>query len=51
MQTVVNWLTLLLASNMSVPPRYVYRVMPATVYAFCTAEPGGATKFEVGDDD
>jgi hypothetical protein len=36
---------------MSAPPWYVYRVMPATVYAFGTAEPGGATKFEVGDDD
>jgi hypothetical protein len=30
---------------------HVYRIKPATVYAFGTAEPGGATKFEVGGDD
>ena len=33
------------------PPWHVYRIRLATVYAFGTAEPGGATKFEVGDDD
>jgi hypothetical protein len=30
------------------PPWRVYRVMLATVFAFGTAEPYGATKFEVG---
>ncbi len=33
------------------PPWHVYRIKPATVYAFGTAEPGGATKFVVGGDD
>jgi len=30
------------------PPWHVYRIKPDTVYAFGTAEPGGATKFELG---
>ena len=30
------------------PPWHVYRVNADTVYAFGTAEPGGATKFELG---
>ena len=29
------------------PPWYVYRITPATVFAFGTAEPNGATRFEV----
>jgi hypothetical protein len=29
------------------PPWHVYRVAPSTVYAFGTAEPGGATRFDV----
>jgi len=29
------------------PPYYVYRVDPARVYAFGTAEPHGATRFEL----
>jgi hypothetical protein len=29
-------------------PWYVYRVKPSTVFAFGTSEPGGATKFELG---
>jgi hypothetical protein len=29
------------------PPWYVYSIKPATVFAFGTSEPGGATKFEV----
>ena len=29
------------------PPWHVYRVMPSTVYAFGTAEPGGATRFDL----
>ena len=29
------------------PPWYVYRLVPSTVYALATAEPHGATKFEV----
>jgi Pyridoxamine 5'-phosphate oxidase len=29
------------------PPWHVYRMKPATVFAFGTAEPGGATKFDV----
>jgi hypothetical protein len=29
------------------PPWYVYRVTPVTVFAFGTAEPYGATRFEV----
>jgi hypothetical protein len=28
------------------PPWHVYRVTPTTVYAFGTAEPGGATRFD-----
>ena len=36
------------ASSAGPPPWHVYRITPATVYAFGTAEPGGATKFEVG---
>ena len=32
------------------PPWHVYRIKPATVFAFGTAEPGGATKFGVGGD-
>lgn len=30
------------------PPWHVYRIVPSTVYAFGTAEPYGATKFELG---
>jgi hypothetical protein len=30
------------------PPWHVYRIRPATVFAFGTAEPYGATKFQVG---
>ena len=29
------------------PPWHVYRVTPSTVYAFGTAEPGGATRFDL----
>lgn len=29
------------------PPWYVYRIAPSTVFAFGTAEPYGATKFQV----
>jgi Pyridoxamine 5'-phosphate oxidase len=32
------------------PPWYVYRIQPATVFAFGTAEPYGATKFDLGDE-
>jgi Pyridoxamine 5'-phosphate oxidase len=32
------------------PPWYVYRITPRTVYAFGTAEPFGATRFEVSED-
>jgi hypothetical protein len=32
------------------PPWYVYRIEPATVYAFGTDETGGATKYEMGSD-
>lgn len=30
------------------PPWYVYRFTPATVFAFGTAEPYGATRFDLG---
>jgi Pyridoxamine 5'-phosphate oxidase len=33
------------------PPWYVYRIEPETVYAFGTEEPGGATKYEMGQRD
>ena len=29
------------------PPWHVYRISPATVFAFGTAEPYGATKFDL----
>ena len=29
------------------PPRYVYRIVPSTVYALGTAEPYGATRFDL----
>lgn len=32
------------------PPWYAYRITPTTVYAFGTAEPFGATRFEVSED-
>jgi hypothetical protein len=35
------------AASAGPPPWYVYRITPATVFAFGTAEPYGATKFQV----
>jgi hypothetical protein len=36
------------ATEFSVPPScHVYRITPATVFAFGTAEPYGATKFDL----
>jgi Pyridoxamine 5'-phosphate oxidase len=29
------------------PPWYAYRVVPQTIYAFATSEPGGAARFDV----
>jgi Pyridoxamine 5'-phosphate oxidase len=33
------------------PPWHVYRIEPATIFAFGTAEPHGATKFDIGASD
>jgi hypothetical protein len=35
------------APSAGVPPYYVYRVDPSKVYAFGTAEPFGATRFDL----
>jgi hypothetical protein len=35
------------APSASPPPWYVYRITPATLFAFGTAEPYGATKFDL----
>ena len=33
------------------PPWWLFRIEPETVYAFGTAETGGATKYEMGRND